>query len=106
LDDALTKRPAAIDMTVICLEGESSWIDQTISRYRESADLFLTGDRSVGAAELGFSANPPRLNNMKLGRYAGVINVDPAEQGYLIAGSNVPLEGSYADHPVIRSILD
>jgi hypothetical protein len=106
LDAALSARSPRTDLTVICLEGETSWISQTVTRYADKADLFLSGDRSVGAAELGFTASPPRLNNMKLGRYAGVLSVDPAAEGYLIAGSNIPLKGEINDHPMIRSILD
>jgi hypothetical protein len=105
LDKALAAKPSTATMTVVCLEGETTWVDATVQRYAGQADLFLSGDRSQGAS-LEFKPTPPQLNNDQLGKYAGVLTVDPAPQGYTIAGQNMPLEDTYADDPAVRSIID
>jgi hypothetical protein len=105
LDAALAARPAASTMTIICLEGESTWVEGMTKRYAERADLFLSGDRSEGST-LDFKSPPPVLNNHQLGKYTGVLTVDPAQTGYVVSGLNMPLQDTYKDAPEIRGILD
>src|SRR5690606_7556263 len=95
------------DLKVICLEGDDLWIADMKKQFAAKADLFLTGNRDPLAASLDFENDPPAINNWKLGRYLGFVNVDPVEEsGYTISGLNIPLEEDLADREDIMAVLD
>lgn len=109
-DEALTAALEEIeyaDCRIICLEGEPVWLDRMKQAYANRADLFLTGNRDPIAASLDFENDPPAINNWKLGRYLGVVNMDPLEQGgYSVSGVNIPLEENLRDAEAVLGVLD
>lgn len=106
LDHALAQYRRKADLVVVCLEGEETWIQQMLERYRGKAGLFLTGDRNAATASWQFYTDPPRLNNFDLGRQLGVISVDPMPQGFNITGALLPLEDTLPEDQAIVSYLD
>ncbi|MCH7472991.1 hypothetical protein IIA79_08585 [bacterium] len=106
LEAALGKLEQKADLVVLCLEGESTWIDGMVQRFSNRAGLFLTGDRTGSTAGLEFGGDPPRLNNWKLGKYLGMLTVDPAPVGYVFTGANLPLDDAIADSPLLKEMLE
>jgi hypothetical protein len=113
LDRALGGLREKADLIVVCLEGETGWVESTIGRFRDRADLFLTGDmrsipilsRTEILARLDFREDPPLLNNIAQGRYLGLVKVEPRRGGYRFSGENIPLDDTVADDPEIMNIM-
>jgi hypothetical protein len=114
IESVLTAIGNKADLVVLCLEGETGWIDKVTGQFRDRVDLFLTGDRKgierLSHSEImkraGFTANPPLLNNLAEGRYLGIVEVQPKRGGkYRFTGSNLPLEEKIADDAVVHDIM-
>jgi len=94
------------DMVVISLEGEETWIEGMCFKFAGANTLFLTGNRADTTATLEFTGDPPRLNNWKLGKYLGVVAVDPSQRGYSFSGTTIPLEDSMDQDKAVQQLLD
>lgn len=107
LDSALADlKRKKVDITIVCLEGNALWISEMQRHFVGRADLFLSGDRKEATAHLDFSSNPPSLNNWQMGKYLGLVAVDPTPDGFNFAGMTVRLEDDIPDAEEIIEILD
>ena len=95
-----------VDLTVLCLEGERSWIRGMIAQFETEADLFLAGDRHEATANYDFNPNPPALNNWQLGKRVGVVSVDPVPRGFSYSGTSIDLDDEVPDREDIATYLD
>lgn len=95
-----------VDLVIACLEGSNGWIEATMPQLAGRVGLFLTGDRTAGAASQEFSANPPRMNNFDRGRYSALVTANPVDGGYNFAGMAFGLSDQLTDDPSIRSMID
>jgi hypothetical protein len=113
LEKALDGIRERADLVVVCLEGETPWIESILQRFGGSVDLFLTGDMQgitiLSGSEirkrLVFQEDPPLLNNLAEGRYLGMVEVTPKRGGYSFSGANFPLGDEVADDPGILEIM-
>ncbi|MDQ3024700.1 MAG: hypothetical protein M3R04_10045, partial [bacterium] len=103
--DEILQQLKSSDFRIVCLEGDPTWIDQITQRYKDQADLFLSGNRREGA-DLDFHNDPPRLNSFDRGRYMGLITVDSAADGYALTGTNLPLNDELANDESVQKLLD
>lgn len=106
LDAALGKLRGKADLVVACLEGNREWLDAMAADYSGEVGLFLTGDRSPATASYEFTPQPPRLNNYNLGKYVGIVTVDPAPGGYNFSGVSLPVEDKLAPDAAVQGLLD
>jgi hypothetical protein len=115
------------DFRIACLEGDTTWVEETAALLAGEADLFLSGDRSQDARKLAeeaarqaagqddvpwelprldFQQDPPRINTWGLGRYVGVVDVKPTRRGFVISGENRPIEDVVIGRAEIDDMLD
>lgn len=106
LDAELHGLRRSCDLTVVCLEGETTWVHQLATDYQTQADLFLSGIRQDASASLEWQPEPPLLNNYLYGKYLGLVTVDPLPDGFQLSGMTINLDDSLADDAAITAILD
>jgi len=127
LSAALSDLAASVDFRIACLEGDTTWVEDIAALLAEEADLFLSGDRSQDARKLAeeaarqaagqgnvpwelprldFQQDPPRINTWGLGRYVGIVSVNPTRRGFGITGENRPIEDTVIGRVDIDSMLD
>lgn len=106
LGEALRDLRGKADLRVVCLEGEETWIEGMLAQFRDQAELFLTGDRDPATANYMFTSDPPRLNNWSLGKYLGLVTVDPLGTGFSFSGTNLPIEDTLTQDAAVKNLLD
>ncbi len=103
----------SVDLLVVCLEGQTPWVESVMEHFAGRIDLFLTGDmrgitllsRTQITERLVFQEDPPLLNNLAQGRYLGLVRVKPKRGTYGFSGENLPLEDALADDPEVMEIM-
>ncbi len=106
LEKAIRSVARDVDIVVVCLEGNDLWITEMQQRFAGKADLFLAGDRKETTAHINYASNPPSLNNWNMGKYLGLVIVDPIQDGFNFAGLTVKLDDNIVDDEQILEILD
>jgi hypothetical protein len=106
LDRVLPNLSKDADLIILCLEGEHTWLSNIISRYQDSVDLFLSGDRHKATANYKFGTEPPWLNNWELGKRLGVVNVDPAPDGFHLSALTLDITEDIESSPEITGYMD
>jgi hypothetical protein len=106
LTAALESLKGKTDLVVACLEGNGEWLDAMVADYSNKVGLFLTGDRSPATAGYEFTPQPPLMNNYNLGKYVGIVTVDPAPGGFNFSGLSLPVEDKLAPDAAIQDLLD
>lgn len=105
LDEVLPDLRADCDLVILCLEGGRTWIRGIARRYAEDVDLILAGNRSKTTADWDFNPEPPSLNNWDMGRYLGVISVDPLPEGFQLSGMSLPLRDELPESAAVLEYL-
>lgn len=106
LDRVLPSLAKDADLIVLCLEGERTWLNDIVSRYQDTVDLFLSGDRNKATADYQFSAEPPWLNNWELGKRLGIVNVDPVPDGFRFSALTLDITEDIESNPDILAYMD